>query len=125
MLLKMTKIQRNSGVTFIELLVAIVILAATIAGLVGLFGATKRWIEVSQSRMTVCEIGKDVLDPLQMQVRDDTWNAPNNCLTTGTNCGPASITIQNRQYNVQYNVAAGPLNLRSVKVDVTWSEPDY
>ena len=117
-------IRKSRGVTFIELVVAVVILAATISGVLSLFGATKRWIEVSQSRMTVGEIGKRVLDPLQMWVREDKWADPGNCLTGGA-CLPPSITIQNRQYNIAYTVTPGPLNLRRVRIDFNWNEPVF
>lgn len=126
MLLRMRNMQKNrGGVTFIELLVAIVLLAATIGSMLSLFSATKRWIEISQSRMTVGELSKYTLDPLQMWVRQDQWAAANNCLTTGTNCGSADVTIQNRQYNVTYAVTPGPLNLIRVRVDFDWYEPVF
>ena len=119
---------RNQGVTFIELLVAIVLLAATIGGILSLFGATKRWIEASQSRMTVGELGKYVLDPLQMQVRADQWNA--NCVSdtvaAGAGCVPNNLNIQGRQFNIAYNVGVGPLPaLRRVRIVINWNEPTF
>jgi len=116
--------QKNQGVTFIELLVSIIILAATISGIISLFASAKRWIEVSHSRMTMGEIGKLVLDPLQMQVNQDDWGT--NCLGTGV-CTDQVIQIQSRDYNVQYFVEPNqPItNITRARILITWTnEPD-
>lgn len=121
---RIRKARKCRGVSFIELLVAVVILALTAAGLFNLFSASKRWTEFSQSKMTVGEVGKLILDPMQAQVREDQWGA--NCISAGVGCGPASINIQNRQYQIQYTVGNGPLpNLRKVRTDINWNEPVF
>jgi prepilin-type N-terminal cleavage/methylation domain-containing protein len=115
---------KKQGVSFIELLVALVIFALTLVGLVNIFGATKTLVSLSQSRMSVGEIGKLVLEPLQMQVRQDQWAT--NCLGTGTpaNCPPTIVKNQNKDYTVTYDVDTNtPLtNITRVKIDVTWQE---
>lgn len=125
MLLRMQKNPTNRGVSFIELLVAVILFAMTVTGLVNLFGSSKRWIEHSQARMTVGELAKRVLDPIQADVREDQW-AAGNCLSTGVGCGPPTIQIQGRTYNIFYTVNSGPiLNLTSVRVDINWTENAY
>jgi ABC-type phosphate transport system permease subunit len=117
--------QKDQGVTFIELLVSIIILATTIAAIFNLFASAKRWIEVSHSRMTMGEIGKLVLDPLQMQVRQDLWGT--NCLSNPAACAAAPIQIQGRNYNVNYFVENDlPItNINRVRVTLTWTnEPN-
>ena len=115
---------KRQAVTFIELLVSVVILASTIVSIFSLFGSAKRWIEFSQSRMTVGELAKRALDPLQMQVRQDQWGV--NCLSTDS-CTAAPISIQNRNYNVNYTISNDqPItNLNRVRVDIDWYEPVF
>ncbi len=124
MLLQTKSIQKGRGVTFIEILVSMLILAASLAGIISLFGSTKRWIEASQSRMAMGEIGKFVLDPLQMQVRQDQWNPGTNCLSSGgaVGCQP-SVPIQNRNYQVVYTINNDqPIaNVNRVSVFINWT----
>ena len=119
---RMKNSQKDRGVTFIELLVSMVILAATLSGIIGLFGSAKRWIEVSQSRMTMAEITKRALDTLQMQVNEDDWRILNNCLSAGA-CAPMNVQIQNRQYNVVYTINNDqPINnVNRVMVIISWT----
>ncbi len=116
------KTQKKSGVTFIELLVSSVILALTLMSLLNVFSATRRLVSISDSRMSVAEIGKFVLDPLQMQVRQDQWGA--NCLSTGVGCLPNIVANQNKDYNVAYTVTNNqPIaNVNRVRIDVSWTE---
>lgn len=77
------------GFSLIEILISILILALIMTGLVSLFISGKRWILHTRSRMAAGELGKYFLEPLQMEVRQDTWDqppydpAPNNLLTAG------------------------------------------
>jgi prepilin-type N-terminal cleavage/methylation domain-containing protein len=115
-------IRRKYGVTFIELLVSIVILAVTLSSIINLFGSAKRWIEVSQSRMTMAEITKRALGPLQMQVREDQWSIGANCLSAGA-CPPTNWQIQSRNYNVAYIINRDqPINnVNRVIVVISWT----
>ena len=127
MLLRTKNNQKDRGVSFIELLIAVVILAMTITGLINLFDASKRWIEHSQSRMAAGEIAKLILDPLQRQVRQDQWNAVGHCLSTGGGCVPPSITLQGRTYNIVYTIDnEQPIaNLNRVNIIISWNEPHF
>lgn len=128
------KPMRKKGFTLLEIIISLVILALTMAGLTNLFISGKRWLLHSRSRMAGGELGKYFLDPLQMDVTQgqkspgaqDGWGQTNNCLTTGTNC-PGAQTINNILYTPAYQNSAlladaqNPLGrLRKVKVDITW-----
>ncbi|MDD2751852.1 MAG: hypothetical protein PHN59_01815 [Candidatus Omnitrophica bacterium] len=125
-----------------EVIVALVILAVVMAGLVNLFISGKRWIIHLNYRMAGGELGRQFLDPLQMQVRQDQWVPGGNCLTTDvvppatTNCGFAlwEDPVTHTQYTPRY--AISPLNpdpasptvplgdLRRVVLTITWFERD-
>lgn len=73
------------------------------------------------------ELGKVFLDPLHMDVRQDQWEAGNNCLglLPNTSACPSSQTIGDITYNAVYNitsVAETNNSLRRVKVDIKWNE---
>lgn len=113
-----------------ENIIAAVILALTISGLANIFITGKRWIMLSRSRMAGAELGKQFLDPLQMQVRQDTWADPGNCLGTGTAAACPDQTAGaaqglDRNYTAHYTVTPGtPIgNVTKVLVNITWDEP--
>jgi type II secretory pathway pseudopilin PulG len=115
--------RKNQGITFIELIVSVVILGVTLAGLLNLFGSAKRWIEVSQSRMTMGEVAKSVLDPLQMQIREDQWSVGANCLSAGA-CSTPPLSVQNKLYNATYAISLNaPIPyVHRVTATITWNE---
>jgi len=109
--------------TLIEIIVATVILALTLAGMANLFISGKRWVLISQTRMVGGELGKFFLDPLQMLVRQDTWNV--NCLGTGNAGGcvpalPVAIALD-RNYNVAYSIVQPIPNVNRVIATITWN----
>ena len=116
------------------------ILALVVAGEAGLFVVGKRHILHSRCKMTAGELGKYFLDPLQMQVRQDTWGTASNSLTIGVRycdsdgghtqqpSGCPSLgerTLDYITYNAQYtidNISVGTSNLRRVRADISWLE---
>jgi prepilin-type N-terminal cleavage/methylation domain-containing protein len=119
----------KKALTLIEIVVALVILAITIAGLVNLYISGNRWIAHSRSWVAGGELGKHFLDPLQMDVRQDQWDPPNNCLSQdgmnriGCNTNPWADPSSGITYTPQYDI--GPVNatqLRRVTVTISWNE---
>jgi Tfp pilus assembly protein PilV len=111
----------QKALTLVEIVVALLILSLTMAGLVNIFIAGKRYILHSRSRMSGGELGKLFLDPLQMQVRQDEWG--NNCLSAGIGC-PGAESLQGITYTPTYQVNnVSGTNLRRVKVIINWQEP--
>ena len=113
----------KKGLSLLEILVASLILALVLAGLLNIFVAGKRWVLHNRLRMTGGELGKFFLDPLQNEVRQDTWST--SCLGTGTcpdqTAGPAQGL--DRTYTASYTVSPGPIaNIQKVKVDISYPE---
>lgn len=121
---------KKRAFSLIEILVASILLASIMLGLTNLFVSGKRYILHISSRMTSGELGKFFLDPLQTQVRQDTWAA--NCLGTANAPGcaptlPTSIGIADgldRDYTASYTVARNsPVpNVNRVTIAVNWTE---
>jgi len=125
------------GFTFIEIIVAIVILAMVMTGIANIFLAGKRHLGRTRSKIQAAELGRLFLAPLQKDVRQDTWDRPTNALSTtpvtGRSCAEqpdcpaeAQRTLDNITYNPIYvisdvNIGAGAtLPLRKVKVTISW-----
>lgn len=66
--------KKNKGLSLIEIIVATLIMAITMAGLVNLFVSGKRWLLHSRARMTGGEFGKYFLDPYYQSVQESDWN---------------------------------------------------
>jgi len=123
---------KNRGFTLIEIIVASIILALTVAGIANLFVSGKRYIAHARWRMGGGEIGKYFLDPLQMNVRADQWgsvkaaNAAGNCLAGNktSNC-PAAQAGYTPGYNITYDDPGGNVTqpgMARVKLEVNWTE---
>jgi prepilin-type N-terminal cleavage/methylation domain-containing protein len=131
----------KKGLTLLEIIVSTLLLAIVMAGLTNIFLSGKRYLLHSRSRMSGGELGKLFLDPLQMYIRQDTWNQVGNALNTQVSyCddngshpqNPAcpqnasSRTLAPITYSVEYNTttpdAAHP-NIRRVVANITWNEP--
>jgi hypothetical protein len=93
------------------------------AGLVNLFITTKRYVRHNRSRIQAAKLMKFYLDPLQMHVRQDTWDQASNDLRLGTRSGSQEF-LDNITFTPNYEVT-GLLNdcLRRVKLSITWTEP--
>lgn len=139
----------KAGFTLVEIIVASLVFALTIAGLLSVFVAGSRHIIHARERITSAELGKLFIDPLQVDVRQDTWTLgqASNALTPGTtycdsvgghtqnkNCPPAAQrTVNNREFWAAYTIAQGGVNpgddpaligtdLRRVTATITWNE---
>ncbi len=111
----------KKGFTLLEIIIAMLLLASVMAGLVGVFVAGKRYIIHSRERMAGGEIEKLFIDPLGMDVRQDTWDANKLKIATGVSL-PAQ-KVNNVDYTGQYDVnAVAGTDLRRVKVKVNWTE---
>jgi type II secretory pathway pseudopilin PulG len=128
---------KKRAVTLLEIVVATVIFASVMAGLMNIFVAAKRYIIHARSRMTGGELGKVFLTPLQMSVRQDTWDDSNNPLATGTRYCDSNAThpqqpycpyASNRTfdrvvYDSQYEISdIANTTLRKVVLRLNWNE---
>ncbi len=127
----------KAGFTLVEIIVASVVFALAIAGLLSVFVAGSQHIIHARERITSAELGKLFIDPFQNYVSQDTWNSPGNCLNTtnppGTFVSLSSCSsffgpqnLNNRNFSVTYQIAndvpANP-DLRRVTAKIVWTEP--
>ncbi|MDD5476611.1 MAG: prepilin-type N-terminal cleavage/methylation domain-containing protein [Candidatus Omnitrophica bacterium] len=130
----------RSGFSLVEIIVALVVFALVIVGLLGLFVAGGKNIIHARERMTSAELGKLFIDSLQMDVRQDTWDLgqASNALTVGTtycdsvgghtqnkDCPTAAQRkVNNRDFSAQYVIdGVSGTDLRLVTTTITWNEP--
>ena len=120
---------KNSAFTLVEIIVASVIFALVIVGLLTVFVAGRRHIVHTRERMTASELGKFFVDPLQNFVRQDTWDS-NALDVSAAPIALAPETINNRTFTASYTVEDGTTDaalvntdLRKVTTTVIWTEP--
>jgi len=130
----------KAGFSLIEIIMAAVVFALVIVGLLSVFVAGTRHIIHARERLTSVELGKLFIDPLQLDVRQDTWwlGQASNALTLGTtycdsvgghtqnkNCPTAAQRkVNNRDFAAQYVTEVVPgTDLRLVTTTITWNEP--
>jgi len=133
----------KSGLSLLEVVVSVILLALLVTGIANTFISGKRFILHSRARMSSAEMGRIFLDYLQMHVRNDTWDGATNALATGSpiycdsNVGhtpqiqgcPSENTRRLNTtskdvivYNATYDISDGPSNLRKVRVRISWDE---
>jgi len=119
----------KSGFTLVEIIVASVIFVLVIVGLLSVFVAGNKQIIHVRERMTSAELGKLFIDPLQIDVRQDTWNQAGNGLNLSP-APPTTQTVNNRVFTGTYTVADATTDtalagtdLRRVTTKITWNEP--
>ncbi len=112
---------QKKGLTLLEIIISTAIFALVILGLSNIFVASKRYILHSRARMAGAELGKYFLDPLQMNVRQDTWDQAGNNLSVGTYS--ASQLVNNINYNSTYLVSnVTGTTIRRAVLNLTWNE---
>jgi prepilin-type N-terminal cleavage/methylation domain-containing protein len=128
----------RKGFTLFEILVSLLLISLAALGMINLFVLGKKYVAHSQARMSGGEIGKFFLEPLRMQVRQDTWGTGvgANCLSSdGTsNCGFNDQTVNNIAYAPLYarDAVAGTgsgnpndgTQMRRVTLQLQWYEPN-
>jgi hypothetical protein len=122
-----------------EIIVSMVIFSLVLTGITNLFISGKRLILHGYYRLAGGEIGKIFLDPLQMQVRQDTWDLATNDLRESTRYCDDDVshtpqvqscpsqperTLNGRTYTARYDIDAAPSvgGLRRVQVTINWPE---
>jgi prepilin-type N-terminal cleavage/methylation domain-containing protein len=115
----------KKGFTLVEIIVATFILSLLTLGLISVFLSSKRLTHYSRSRVTAGELSKLFLEPLQLEVRQDTWGTPTNKL----NASWSSNYTVDKNYNVTYNISYGGVgdtvpynNLKRVNATIGWND---
>ena len=109
-----------------EILVAMIILALTVGGLVSVFVSAKRWLLHSRAKMSSGELGKYFLDPLQAKyVRQDTWSTTNPFGNSAVDIPAETQELDRRSFTATYAVDRDNPVTGVIKVTatITWDEP--
>jgi len=96
-------VTNNKGLTLLEILVAVVLLALVVAGLGAIFVSSKSYVIYTRSFMAAAESARYFLDPLRADVRNDTWAS--SWLASGVLSSDTFVTTQNTPgaFNYSYN----------------------
>jgi len=126
----------KKGLTLVEIIVSVLILALVMTGIANIFLAGKRHIGHTRSKIQGAELARLFLAPLQKHVRQDTWDSTSPLQIGKRDCAnqpecPSQDqrTLDGITYNANYeisNVSVGAgttLPLRKVKVKINWNEP--
>ncbi len=111
-----------------EILISTFILSLIMLGLMSVFISAKKLIYHSRSRLQAGELGRVFLEPLQFQVRQDTWGA--SCLASQGNCTNSTINTttsgldKNYTGNYTSRLNSPIFNLTSVTINIAWNESD-
>ncbi len=116
---------KKKGFSLFEILISLIILSIAITGITVLYTSSKKFVLHGRSTFIGTELGKVFLDPLQMDVRQDTWLS--NCLSSNptAGCPSGSQVVNNIAYTPTYtiNTVAGT-SLRRVQLRLDWVEPN-
>lgn len=114
---------KTKGFSLAEVIIAAFLLSTIMGGMVNLFLSGKRLGRHSTCRFQAGNVGRYLLDRLQMHVRQDTWDQPGNLLNVGSVPGE-SVELDRIFYESTYTISAAPLpTLRKVILAVEWVEP--
>ena len=117
------------GFTLLEIIVAALILSLAMLGLANVFLIGKKFMAHTKNRMASGGIGRFIMDPISMQVRQDQWNNYTNCVNntlckSGNSTVTSSIVLNAINYTYTQTVSnLTGTNLRKVVTNITWTEP--
>jgi hypothetical protein len=122
-------IYRNkTGLSLLEIIVALLILSLVMYGLTSLFVMSKGFVSHSSSRILSMEVAKYFFEDPGLAVTAENYTANQNCLYNNTSCSGANVTYNGMVYNITYdtqnvtNSTNADTTLRKVIINVTWTE---
>lgn len=114
----------KSGISLLEIVVAMMLLALVLIGLSNVFVASGGYLKHSRARISATQLSSVFVEPLQNEVRQSDWGKGSNNLSVGLR-NPASVDIGGVNYQPTYNITdqtAGGSALRRVEVRIRWNE---
>ena len=119
----MSERKKKSGISLLEIIVSMIILALVMVGLMNVFVVGRGYMAHSRFRTSAGQLATVFLDPLQNEVREDTWDS-NNLSVTTTPQTRATQEIDGITYTPTYFITdeSSGAALRRVRVNVTWNE---
>ena len=120
----------TNGISMIEIIVSMVILALVMVGLINVFVVGKTFTRNTGLRMSGGELGRFFIDPLVSDVRQDLWGdaAAVYNLSIGLHDNLPPQTINNITYTYSYNVTEEHFGndpattVRKVVMQINWTE---
>jgi prepilin-type N-terminal cleavage/methylation domain-containing protein len=119
--------RKKKGFSLVEVMVAAVLFSLLMLGMFSVFVSASKHITHARERMTSSQLGEFFIDPLQIYVRQDTWDS--NGLSLGSSAG-VTQNINNRNFTEVHAVADGTTDsalagtdLRRVTSTISWIEP--
>lgn len=94
--------------TFLEVLVAGVVLVLSVLGILGMLNYGRRQIIHTQRRVVILNVARNTLEELSNEVRIDTWNTGN--LSVGASYTLPNINIGILNITRSYNVTDVDIN---------------
>ena len=121
--------KKPNGFTLVEVIVSLLILLATAAGIFASFVAAQNYVLRSKRRIAAVNSVREKLEELRPYVRQDTWTNSTNLLWANEGATraypPEDIFLDTwpgqRNYTVTNTVNTAS---RNVSVTVNWTEPD-
>jgi prepilin-type N-terminal cleavage/methylation domain-containing protein len=94
----------KTGLSLVEILIAMLILAIAAAGLFSSFVAANRFVSRSKRRMAAINFSRQISEELYKKVQADTWNISANNLLACPDKEPNGIINNNDYPCAKYNV---------------------
>ena len=127
--LKIMKKKKQGGFTLVEVIVSLLILLTTAAGISASFTAAQNYVLRSKRRIAAVNFARQKLEELRPYVRQDTWTNSTNSLWAAENATqaypPENISLDTWPGQRNYTVTnTDNKALRPVSVTANWTEPD-
>jgi Tfp pilus assembly protein PilV len=122
----MSQIRNSAGISLLEVLVSMVLLALIMLGLASVYVAGRGYMVHNRARTSAGELATVFLEPLQNFVRQSDWdNSGSNNLSVNTYSN--ATTVNGILYNSSFVMTNDPAGttLRRVKVNITWNETKF
>lgn len=102
----------RKGFSLLEVLIGMLILVISVAGIISAFIYARDYISRSYKRMVCLNLARDVLERLTNEVRMDTWDTTGRLRPTATEVSfdGTNITVGISQYQRWYNVTDVDIN---------------
>jgi Tfp pilus assembly protein PilW len=123
----MRGIRDSAGLSLLEIIVSMMILAAALVGLINVFVMSNALLAHSRARVSASQLGTVFLEPLHSDVRLTDWNLSSNNLTVQTDVVKSPVAVNNIDITPKYTVADDPSGstIRRVSLNLTWNETRY
>ena len=142
--------EKRAGFSLVEVIIALVIISITAAGILASFIAAEHFVERSGRRITAFNFARQKLEQLKPYVRENTWADPPNCdpdlnglaLTSNLNCvsySPSELiwtdwknipgdfgnpSTWNGRRRIKVEAGGGSSTYRMVTTEIRWRAAD-